>query len=260
MKFVYLLPFSYFLHTRLSKGSLEFHALFEWGAALVLTGAFGIAGMWGSMLFAFEAYFAFISLYEVGYLFNDLISTKNEIAARLRGPADATRAWLAAWVLSRLMAFAFLTLLLDMAGRGDWWLFFGSMLAVFALHNLLQDKELKASTFLWLAWFRFMAPVVFVVQPAQRMGIALGAASLYAGFRLFGYLDSKALLVMHRRQSMTFRATFFLMPLFSAISMFDYPEAMGFRCMAFYYAALVCVALAVQNIRAGSWRREKKQH
>jgi hypothetical protein len=257
MKFVYLLPFSYFVHTRLSKGSLEFHALFEWGAALVLTGAFGVAGTWGSMLFALEAYFAFISLYEVGYLFNDLISTKRELAARLRGPADATPAWLVAWVSSRLMAFTALTLFLDVTGRGDWWLFFGAMLSVFALHNLLQDKDSKASTFLWLAWFRFLAPVVFVVQSSQRMGIALGAASLYAGFRLFGYLDSKGLLVMPRRQSMTFRATYFLMPLFSAIAMFDYPEALGFRCMVFYYAALASVALAAQNIRAGSWRREK---
>ena len=143
MKFVYLLPFSYFVHTRLSKGSLEFHALFEWGAALVLTGAFGVAGTWGSMLFALEAYFAFISLYEVGYLFNDLISTKREFAARLRGPADATPAWLAAWVSTRLMAFTALTLFLDVTGRGDWWLFFGAMLAVFALHNLLQDKEFE---------------------------------------------------------------------------------------------------------------------
>ena len=137
------------------------------------------------------------------------------------------------------MAFTALTLFLDVTGRGDWWLFFGAMLAVFALHNLLQDKEFKTSTFLWLAWFRFLAPVVFVVQSSQRMGIALcPAGSLYAGFRLFGYLDSKGLLVMPRRQSMTFRATDFLMPLFSAIAMFDYPEAMGFRCMVFYYAAL----------------------
>jgi hypothetical protein len=252
MNIVYLIPFSYFARTRLAEGSLAFHALFEWGAALGLAATFGLAGTWGSMLFSFGAYFAFISLYEIGYLFNDLVASKKENAPRLRGPQDADRSWFLAWVIARLVAFAAITDLLGMAARMDWALYFCSMLAVFALHNLLTDKESKAATFLWLAWFRFLAPVIFVVQPAQRMGIALGAASLYAVFRLFGYLDSKGLLAMAGRQSIQFRVTFFLMPLFAALATWGYDEAAGFRWMVLYFAAIASAAWVAQQFKVRS--------
>jgi hypothetical protein len=156
MNIIYLLPFSYFAHTRLVVGSLAFHALFEWGAALALAAMFGVAGTWKSMLFAFVAYFAFISLYEIGYLFNDLVVSKKECAPRLRGPQGAGRTWFLAWVFARLLVFALATEVLGVAVRLDWWLFFGAMGAVFSVHNLLNDKESKAATFLWLAWFQFL--------------------------------------------------------------------------------------------------------
>jgi hypothetical protein len=250
MKIIYLLPFSYFARTRLAEGSLTFHALFEWGAALALAALFGVAGTWGSMLFTLGAYFAFISLYEIGYLFNDLVASKREVAPRLRGPQGASPVWFGAWVFTRLLVFATLTLLLGVSGTLDWWLFFGAMLVVFFMHNLLEDKESKAATFLWLAWFRFMAPVIFVVQPAQRMGVALGAASLYAAFRLFGYLDSKGLLVMPGRKSMKFRATFFLLPLSAAIATWGYHEAAGFRWMVLYFAFIAGAGWAAQQLKA----------
>lgn len=246
MNIVYLVPFSYFARTRLPEGNLAFHALFEWGVALALAAIFGVAGKWGSMMFALGAYFAFISLYEIGYLFNDLVASTRESAPHLRGPQRAAPAWFAAWVLARLLGFGAATVLLDVGWRLDWWLFFGAMLAVFAMHNHLHEKELRVGSFLWLAWFRFLAPVIFVVQPSQRMGIAFGAASLYAAFRLFGYLDSAGLLAMPNRRSIEFRATFFLIPLSAAMATWDYDEAAGFRWMAFYFALIACVAWSVQ--------------
>ncbi|MBF6650295.1 hypothetical protein [Methylobacter sp. BlB1] len=250
MNFVYLLPFSYFARTRLAEGSLAFHALFEWAAALVLAAMFGIAGAWGSMLFALGAYYAFISLYEIGYLFNDLVTSKKESAPRLRGPQDAPLSWFAIWVVARLAVFIIITILLGMINRSDWWLFFSALLAVFSIHNLLQNKDSKASTFLWLAWFRFLAPVIFIVQPSQRMGIAFGAASLYAAFRLFGYLDSKGLLCMPGRQSLQFRVTYFLTPLLAAVATWNYNEAAGFRCMVLYFAFIASVAWVAQQAKA----------
>lgn len=247
MNVIYLLPFSYFANTRLAEGSLVFHALFEWGAALLLVTMFGLAGAGESMLFALGSYFAFISLYEIGYLFNDLFTTKNEVAPRLRGPQGATPTWFVSWVLVRLVVFAAITALLGVAGQMDWWLFFIAMGTVFATHNIFQDKELKAATFLWLAWFRFLAPVIFVVHPTQRMGIALGAASLYAVFRLFGYMDSKGLLTMPGRQRMRFRITFFLMPLSAAVATWGYNEAAGFRWMVLYFAVIACAGWAAHQ-------------
>ena len=244
MKLLYFVPFAYFARTRLVEGSLAFHALFEWGAALVLAALFGVSGTWGSMLFALGAYLAFISLYEIGYLFNDLIASKKEAAPRLRGPQGASLTWMGGWVLVRLGCFAMVTVVLGASERADWWMFFGALLVVFALHNVIQDKESKAATFLWLAWFRFMAPVIFIIQPTQRMGVAMGAVGLYAAFRLFGYLDSKGLLAMPGRQRMKFRATFFLIPLSAAAATWSYPEAGGFRFMVLYFAAVATTAWA----------------
>ena len=247
MNILYLLPFSYFAKTRLVDGSLAFHALFEWGAALLLVTMFGVTDVSDSIFFALGAYYAFISLYEIGYLFNDLVASKKELTPRLRGPQSATVSWLTAWILSRLSVFLMLTILLGMLGRLDWWLFFGALIVVFFIHNVLQDKEEKAITFLWLAWFRFLAPVIFIVQTSQRMGIAFGAASLYATFRLFGYLDSKNLLVMPNRKSISFRTTFFLMPFLAVIATLDYPEALGFRCMVFYFAMIATSAWTLKK-------------
>lgn len=249
MNYIYLLPFSYFAKTRLAKGSLAFHALFEWVSALVLAAQFGVAGTWNSIFFALGAYFAFISLYEVGYLFNDLVASKKENAPHLRGPQGAKRIWFVAWVFARLFVFAITTNLLGVNERVDWWLFFAAMGAVFSVHNSLHDKESKAATFLWLAWFRFLAPVVFVVDPSQRMGIAMGAASLYSVFRLFGYLDSKGLLSMPNRKSTKFRTNFFFVPLSAALATFEYSEATAFRWLVFYFALISSVAYLVQILK-----------
>ena len=248
MKILYLLPFTYFADTRLLKGSIAFHVLFEWIAALLLVSLFGIFGLQESIQFAFGAYLAFISLYEIGYIFNDLVSSRNENSPRLRGPQGASMVWVTAWIASRLAAFAFLTVMLIMMENASWWLFFLAMLLVFGAHNALKDNEAKAATFLWLAWFRFLAPVIFVVQASQRMGIAFGAAALYAGFRLFGYLDSKGLLQMPGRRDMKFRALYFTVPLSAVLATLSYHEAAGFRAMALYFFSIAAVAFIFRNI------------
>ena len=50
MNSVLLLPFAYFYTTRLSKGSLAFHALFEWLAAAWVVAWVGVFGIKDSML------------------------------------------------------------------------------------------------------------------------------------------------------------------------------------------------------------------
>jgi hypothetical protein len=131
-----------------------------------------------------------------------------------------------------------ITALLNQWYQLDWWLFFLALAAVFTLHNWLDDREMKTSTFAWLAWFRFMAPVIFVVQDSQRMGIGLAAAMGYVAFRHLGYLDSKGLLKMPGRQRPKFRWFFFLMPLFGAVALWPYPEAYGYALLIVYWAVV----------------------
>lgn len=252
MKFVYLLPFTYFYDTRLRKGSVAFHVIFEWLAAVLLVLVVGAAGPAQALIAAGLSYLAFISLYEIGYLFNDLFASRKEAGGRQRGPQGAGGVWVAAWFIARLVAFMFATVLMGKLAAPDWWSFFAALCVVFALHNGLTDREFKAATFLWLAWFRFMAPVMFVVQDTQRMGVGLAAAMAYSSFRLFGYLDSKGLLQMPGRQRPGFRLFFFLMPLAGALALWPYEGARGFLVLTGYYALAAALGTAPGMMRQRS--------
>jgi hypothetical protein len=194
------------------------------------------------------SYLAFISLYEIGYMVNDLFASHKETGGRRRGPQGINNGWIAAWFASRLIAFSLATSLMGKLAAPEWWSFFAALCAVFALHNVLQDREFKAATFLWLAWLRFMAPVMFVVQDSQRMGIGLAVAMAYAAFRLFGYLDSKDLLRMPGRQRPGFRLFFFLMPLAGVLVLWPYEAAQGFLVLIGYYALVAILGTAAGSV------------
>lgn len=238
MKTVLLFPFAYFYTTRLSKGALAFHALFEWLAAAWLVAMVGASSIAQDCLMMVFAYVAFISVYELGYMANDLRAAGQESDGRRRGPKGASTPWVMSWVLARIAAFFAVTAVLDQWRQPGWWLFFLVLAAVFTLHNWLDDRDLKTSTFAWLAWFRFMAPVIFVVQDSQRMGIGLAAAMGYVAFRQLGYLDSKGLLKMPGRKEPAFRRFFFLMPLFGITALWPYSEAQGYALLTAYWAVV----------------------
>lgn len=236
MRFIYLLPFTYFFDTRLRGGSVAFHAIFEWLAAVVLVLVVGGANPAQALIAAGLSYLAFISLYEIGYLVNDLFASRKEDGGRQRGPQGAGGAWVTAWFIVRLAAFMLATMLMGKLAAPEWWSFFVALSIVFALHNELSDREFKAISFLWLAWFRFMAPVMFVVSDSQRLGVGLAAAMAYSSFRLFGYLDSKGLLHMPGRQRPGFRLFFFLIQLAGVLALWPYDGARGFLVLTVYYA------------------------
>lgn len=254
MNAVYLIPFTYFFDTRLRVGSVAFHAVFEWLAAVVMVYLLGAWAPTQSLLVALLAYLAFICLYEIGYIVNDLLSSAKEKGGRKRGPQGVGKGWVAAWFMSRLVVFVAATHFAGQKFEPAWWSFFGALCLVFALHNVLVDRELKAVTFLWLAWFRFMAPIMFAVQPDQRMGIAFAAAMSYGGFRLFGYLDSKGLLKMSGRQRPVFRLFFFTIPLAGALALWPDPSGRGFVFLAAYFALLATLGTLVARLGRGSKR------
>lgn len=236
MKFLYLLPFTYFMHTRLRGGSVSFHLVFEWLAALLLAVTIGVASSAESLLLALGSYLAFISLYEIGYLINDLFAAKKEVGGRKRGPQGSNGLWVSCWFGSRLLVFLAITIFMGRFFSFEWWSFFLALALVFGLHNALQDREMKTATFQWLGWFRFMAPVMFVIAEDQIPGVGLAAAVAYVAFRMFGYMDSKGLLIMSGRQRPEFRLFFFLMPLVGVLAMWPYEAAKGFIILSSYFS------------------------
>ncbi len=248
-RLAYLLPFSYFWATRLRNGSIGFHLMFEWLAAVVVVAALSLENPLAALRIALFSYVAFISLYEIGYLANDLHAARGEPDGRLRGPQGTPTHWVAAWVLARLAVFLLITQVLHTTLDPMWWSFFAGLVVVFAMHNYLRDRELKAGTFLWLSWYRFMAPIMFAVPTAYLPGIAFACAMTYTAFRQFGYLDSKGLLVMPGRKRAVFRWAFFMWPLLAAVVFAQVAEARGFVVLVAYFAVVASIGAAVMHAK-----------
>jgi hypothetical protein len=252
MNLIYSFPFSYFYFTRLRHNSLAFHLVFEWLAVLVLLISVGPPDFTEALMVSGISYFAFISLYEIGYIVNDLFSSKREVAGRMRGPHGVTRFWVAIWVAIRIISFLLFTFISGKLFSYEWWSFFAALFIVFSMHNLLINPEFKIITFLWLTWLRFMAPLIFVIQGNQLFGVGLAAAMTYMTFRLLGYLDGKALLKMPNRREARFRLFFFMMPLVSFLMMWPYEEARGFLTLIIYYASVAALGSGLVFIHARS--------
>ena len=251
-RLMYVLPFSYFWSTRLRQGSISFHVLFEWLAAAMLVAALADGAVWEDLLLSLLSYLAFISLYEVGYVTNDLIMAPKEQGGRTRGPQGTSTAWLAFWITMRIVVFLAVTIALNRLASLQWWGFFLALGIVFAFHNGLADRELKTGTFLWLSLFRFMAPAVFVVPPDQVLGIGLACAMSYSAFRQFGYLDSKGLLQMPGRKRPGFRWAFFMWPLLGALAIGPLPGARGFVFLTCYFAVVASLGVLATQYRKPS--------
>lgn len=251
MNWLFLIPFTYFFDTRLRNGSLSFHLLFEWVAAASLTLFFADAATPGeALLLCLLSYLAFISVYEIGYLMNDLVMAPREQGGRLRGPQGQGTIWLSLWSVSRVISFLLITWVMQMAANTSWWLFFLGLALVFLLHNVLQNKELKVVTFIWLAMMRFIAPLVFVISAEQVFAVLLVAAMTYVPFRTLAYLDSKSLLLMPGRQSTSIRLMFFVLPLLVVPFLFVLPGGQAGAFLACYFAAVALCGVAVQTLRA----------
>lgn len=249
MRWLYLLPFAYFIDTRLRKGGhWPFQIFYEWIPTLLVAAAFGSEHVGSNLIRWGLSYAAFISIYEIGYLVNDLVVARFERSGNLRGPQESGWWWLATWIAARCVIFGLLTFLLGVTTSAAWWTFYAAVATALIVHNVLRSAELRSITFIALAWLRFMAPVMFVLPDRLVPGIALAALFPYAAFRLFAYLDSKELLRMPRRKTATFRLAAFLGPLVVALALLTKPDARGFVVVAIYYAVVSVVGVSVQKL------------
>lgn len=239
LKYLLFLPFSYFFITRLSRGSISFHLFFEWFAAFVLVVTLGDSGSWVlNSSRALICYLSFISLYEIGYIANDIYDVSKGEFSRRRLPSGANVTLVGFWVISRLSFFLLGTEILGAWQSMEWWSFFVTLSILFALHNTVIRRELKVISFVWLAWYRFMAPIIFVVAKDQVFGISFAVAIGYVIFRYLSYLDSKDALRLPERRSNHFRVIFFMFPLFSIGLLVQFPSSSGYIILTAYWSAI----------------------
>lgn len=211
----FLLPYTYFYGSRVKQLKYNvYYLVIDWAVPYALLAYFtGFDWLLALKQFIL-AYLAFISIYEIGYLGNDVYSVRKEAKPRRRvkdfDPSDAV---VLTWVLARLLAFGIISWYLQV-WRNPLWVAFYAVLAVFFyLHNALEDKELKVMTFVNLAFVRYLAPVFIFLAPAQLMLIAAPVFLNYIFYRTLMYMDSKDLLHMPSRRAPAYKVNYYLLAL-----------------------------------------------
>ena len=240
----YLIPFTYFQRTRLrSLKEWIFHAWNEWLAnCLILFCAFSFDAIEAVKCFLI-GYIAFISLYEIGYIANDFYAVRNEANPRMRFGRAISRGMIAFWIVARFALFAAISYYFQFGF--DWFLFYIALAIVFALHNLMDDRSLKTYTFLQLAIFRFWAPVFMFLPKEVVMGLLPITVLYYVFNRTLTYMDSKDLLKLPNRTTLSFKLNSgFILLSFSLFWAYYVQSWMAAGIAAYFLLFWVCVKLS----------------
>ncbi|HNP06120.1 MAG TPA: hypothetical protein PKN99_00770, partial [Cyclobacteriaceae bacterium] len=207
MNLLAFVPFAYFQQTRLNNlKALAFHATYEWIPVIVFT-VFQ-ASPQRTVVDLLFYYLAFISVYEIGYLFNDQRAVFDGGRIRIGKLSNCV---VVIFVLIRVMIFVGITYLLVMYTSPLWWAWYGLLVIQFTLHNLIRLPSLKLITFSFLAFVRFLSPVIFLLPLEVTHIIILPVFLNYVLFRLFIYIDSKEMLTNFDRKSDTFLKGYYLL-------------------------------------------------
>jgi len=203
-------PVAYLAHTRLRRAPQLWGLLVltEWlpaGLVLVLLGGRGpLDALVGFGL----AYGAFITVYEIGYLANDLLAFRETGGRSRLGEVPPSVGLVAGAVLVRLVIFVFLTVVLGRSGEVGWWGVYGLLAAAFTLHNVLVHPGLRGATFVHLATTRILAPVFSFLAPEVLLPLVAGVLPAYVLPRLLAYLESKDALSLPGRATTGFKVRF----------------------------------------------------
>lgn len=190
-----LIPFGYFLSSRLkSVGDVAFLVATSWLPATWLAIRLGGKSPVEAVSSFLLGYLAFIAIYEVGYLANDLWDARRTRNGRARFDHAVGPAYIAAFVAVRLMCWVAVASSTGWADNPLWLAGFGALLIALAQHNLAQSPALRLASFLELAVLRFLLPILALVPRGELWVVTLVALLLYAYPRFLSYMDSKSLL------------------------------------------------------------------
>jgi hypothetical protein len=156
----------------------------------------GLAEGVGSFLLG---YLAFISLYELGYLANDVIDARRP-GGRQRCTFATPLLFLLLFAGVRIACWIAIALATGWIGNAVWLSATAAMALVFFAHNAIVAPEPRIATFLQLALLRFSLPILGIVPAGSVPLILILALLFYVHLRGMAYIDSKHLLAMPARK------------------------------------------------------------
>lgn len=253
MKILLAIPFYYYYCSRIKKGSsIFFNFFFEWIPWIILSIWFSKYDLITSLFYLGFSYLAFISLYEIGYIFNDYFSINFEKEGRNRAPLLGTRNNLIIWILSRIITFFLFTNFLPFGGDYSWNILYFLLIIFFASHNLLKEIQFKSISFFWLAFLKYIIPVIFIIKQNYIYQLLLVAALIYVPYRFLSYLESKKLLLMSKRKSINFRTIYFCAPILLSIFLKNLPDYYLYFSLSVYYALIILVYFFISKLNLKS--------
>ena len=207
------IPAAYFFKSRFKDFStFIFHACYEW-----LPGAFCIYSFskysYTEAAFAyFNGFLAFIALYEIGYFVNDYYAVKKESNPRLRvSNFHLADEWEVLLLITARVLFFFGLLYFTSIGSLTFLFFCFLLCVVFAVHNFLQVPGLKFLTFIGLALFRFLLPLIPFVHLKQLQVLLPAILVNYVLYRMINYMESKGILQIPNRKAGWYKFSFYLL-------------------------------------------------
>lgn len=254
--FRFMIPMNYFWASRLRdrRALLSLVAL-EWTPQLLALAALGAMATATIPLYLGVAYLAFISVYEIGYLTNDIISVRFEENPRKRFEGrEPSLVQFFIWILARIGVFTGLTVGMGLHGEWWWWAFFGALSVVFGLHNFLKDNALRVGTFVGLAMGRILAPLLPFLAIETLRALLIPFFLNYVLFRLLAYMESKELLKIPGRRSGRFRIGFYLvlLPVSAMVAVVDQsPLALAVNGYYLLFWVFLTAAMGFVSQRSG---------
>ncbi len=231
------------------KSTLIFHCYYEWIVSVGILYLLEGYSLSDSFRYFFLAYLAFISIYEIGYLFNDIYSIRYERNPRPRlSKIQWNGTLLIVYIVMRSLVFIAISLWLNVLITRIWIYFYCFLFVAFTLHNLLRKEELKPITFSCLAFLRFFAPVFPFISVDTFHLVFPPFFICYFLYRLINYLDSKDFLVMPSRKTPEWKLSFYLITLiFNAYISFLLGSLVPLTLNVYYLVFWVVYFIASKN-------------
>lgn len=221
-----LLPYMYTVLTRARTiRDNAANAVTSWIPGIILLNSTLSLNVLECAVYYVAGYFAFISIYEIGYLLNDTVGVRTEVSPRQRLGREVGPIFVWVFVSVRIAIFVAVSSSLGLLTELPYLSMYAALVAAILGHNWVKSGGFKFFTFIQMSTLRFFLPVYSVMLISgggQFAGIALMVALLLFAFpRVLTYQESKGKLLIPERRRPEFLASswLLLLPLVCVISL-----------------------------------------
>lgn len=200
-----LIPFGYLATSRLkSARDVAFLVATSWLPAIWLVIRLGGSGLVQAIAQFLAGYLAFIAIYEIGYLVNDLWDARRSHEGRARFDHEIRWPYIVAFITIRLACWLAIAVQMGWISSQVWLVGYAALAIALAQHNFARSTALRLASFLELATLRFLLPIIAAI-PRTTLWVAILIALVpYAYPRLLAYMDSKGVLQLQERREAGF--------------------------------------------------------